>query len=96
MAITASAIAESSPVRELLATREHLRADLSDAITIAQKQFLISLAAGDPDWTLMACPHLAEMPALRWKLENLMRLKKLNAEKFKFQSRELRKRFDAS
>ena len=43
----------------------------------------------------MACPHLAEMPSLRWKLENLNRLKKVNQEKFKLQSEELRRRFGA-
>lgn len=42
----------------------------------------------------MACPHLAEMPAIRWKLENLARLKKLNQAKFQLQSEELRRRFE--
>lgn len=80
---------------DLVAARERLRAELSGALTDSQKRFLLSLAAGEPDWKLMACPHLAEMPAIRWKIENLARLKKLNPEKFKLQSSELQKRFDA-
>lgn len=80
-------------IEELLGARERLRAELPDALTESHKQFLISLAQGEPDWELMTCPHLAEMPALRWKLENLGRLKKLNPAKFKLQSEELRKRF---
>lgn len=80
-------------IEELLGARERLRAELPDALTESHKQFLISLAQGEADWELMTCPHFAEMPALRWKLENLGRLKKLNPAKFKLQSEELRKRF---
>lgn len=86
---------EAVSLDELLATRERLRAELFVALTAEQKQFLISLAAGEPDWKLMECGHLAQMPAIRWKLENLTRLKKLNEEKFKFQSDELRRRLGA-
>lgn len=84
---------EAVSLDELIATRERLRADLFVALTKPQKEFLITLAAGEPDWKMMECGHLAHMPAIRWKLENLKRLKKLNANKFKFQSDELRRRF---
>lgn len=84
---------EEVSLGELLAIREQLRAELSGVLTEAQKQFLVSLAAGAPVWELMACPYLAEMPAIRWKLENLARLKKLNPAKFQLQSEELRRRF---
>ena len=76
-----------------MAARERLRAELPIFLTESQKRFLLSLTAGEPDWTLMSCPHLAQMSAIRWKLENLARLKKLNPEKFKLQSDELRERF---
>jgi hypothetical protein len=77
---------------ELLSTRERLRAELPCMLTESQKLFLIGLTTGEPDWKLMECPHLKEMPAIRWKQENLVRLKKLNPEKFRFQSEELRRR----
>jgi hypothetical protein len=77
---------------ELLSTRERLRAELSRMMTESQKLFLIGLATGEPDWELMECTHLKEMPAIQWKQENLIRLKKLNPAKFKFQSEELRRR----
>jgi predicted nucleotidyltransferase component of viral defense system len=77
---------------ELLSTRERLRAELSRMLTESQKLFLIGLATGEPDWELMECTHLKEMPAIQWKQENLIRLKKLNPAKFKFQSEELRRR----
>lgn len=79
---------------ELLAVRERLRAELPRALTESQKRFLIGLASGEPDWKLMTCPHLAQMPAIRWKLENLARLQKLNQAKFQLQSEELRRRFE--
>lgn len=85
---------EEVSLDELIAVRERLRAGLADALTPSQKRFLLSLAAGEPDWKLMGCPHLAEMPAIRWKLENLARLKSLNPAKFQLQSDELRRRFD--
>jgi len=40
----------------------------------------------------MPFPHLAELPAIRWKLQNLEKLKKLSATRFQFQTDELRKR----
>jgi len=86
---------EDVSLGELVAAREHLRAELPVALTESQKRFLLSLARGEPDWTLMVCPHLMEMPAIRWKLENLLRLKKLNPGKFDIQSDELRKHFEA-
>jgi hypothetical protein len=77
---------------DLLSTRERLRAELSRMLTESQKLFLIGLATCEPDWELMECTHLKEMPAIQWKQENLIRLKNLNPVKFKFQSEELRRR----
>jgi predicted nucleotidyltransferase component of viral defense system len=79
---------------ELIATRERLRHELIAALTNGQKQFLLSMAGGEPEWNLMSCAHLAQMPAIRWKLENLAKLKKGNPPKFQLQTDELRKRFE--
>ena len=80
---------------DLIAARDRLRHELKASLTAGQKQFLVSFAGGQPEWKLMSCPHLAEMPAIRWKLENLAKLKKGNPAKFQFQTDELRKRFEA-
>jgi len=77
---------------ELLSTRERLREVLPSMLTESQKLFLVGLTKGEPDWALLECPHLKEMPAIRWKQENLVRLQKLNPGKFLFQSEELRRR----
>ncbi|HTS18576.1 MAG TPA: hypothetical protein VMP11_13460 [Verrucomicrobiae bacterium] len=47
-----------------------------------QRQFLLGLVAGDPDWRPMKCPHLSQLPAIRWKPQNLATLKKSNSRKF--------------
>ena len=80
---------------DLIATRERLRHEFILALTNEQKHFLLSLAGGEPKWNLMSCPHLAQMPAILWKLENLTKLKKGNPPKFQLQTDELLKRFEA-
>jgi predicted nucleotidyltransferase component of viral defense system len=55
----------------LLETRTRLREELARRLTDKHKQFLIGLARAQPEWTLLQCPHASELPALRWKLDNL-------------------------
>ena len=78
---------------ELRSVRRRLRGELWSALTANHRQFLLSLVAGAPDWHLINCAHLAELPAIRWKLQNLARLKKANPAKFAQQTDELRVRF---
>ena len=78
---------------DLQAARDRLRRELLATVTDAQKRFLLSLVAAEPDWSLLTIPHVAQLPAVQWKLRNLARLKKANPTKFKAQADELRKRF---
>ena len=73
----------------LLAVRRRLFVELPAGLTSNQRAFLSGLVRGEPDWTLMQCGHLAEMPAIRWKLENIRKLKKTNAKKFLTQAEAL-------
>lgn len=77
---------------ELQQVRRKLKNELPIALTANQRKFLVGLVTGDPDWLLMKCPHLSQMPAIRWKLQNLARLQKSNPGKFTQQSEELRVR----
>jgi hypothetical protein len=77
---------------DLVATRERLRHELAAALTSSQLRFLISVSKAEPEWSLMSCPHLSELPALRWKLQNLAKLKKSNVRKFQRQAEELESR----
>ena len=76
----------------LLAVRERLRAELPVALSPEHRRFLVSLVEADPDWTAAPCPHLSEMPALQWKLQNLRKLRSSNPRKFADQSKELKER----
>ncbi len=67
---------------ELQQVRRRLRNELPVMLTANQRQFLLGLVAGEPDWQLMKCPHLSELSAIRWKLQNLTKLKKSNLAKF--------------
>lgn len=77
---------------ELQQVRLKLKKTLPAALTPNQRQFLLGLVAGEPDWRLMKCPHLSQLPAIRWKLHNLAKLKKSNLGKFTQQSEELHAR----
>jgi hypothetical protein len=80
---------------ELEKVRRRLKKELPVALTANHRAFLLGLLAGEPDWKLMKCPHLSQLPAIRWKLQNLARLKESNPDKFAQQTGELRARFAA-
>jgi hypothetical protein len=77
---------------ELLAIRDRLFVDLPAALSDNHREFLLGLVRAEPDWTLMDCRHLRELPAIRWKLSNLERLRNSNPAKFACQETELRTR----
>jgi len=63
---------------ELLKVREDLIAEIVGKMPEQHKQFLVSVKKGEPDWSLLDLPGAKDLPAVRWKLENLA---KLSAEK---------------
>lgn len=75
----------------LEAVRGRLLHELPRALLPRQREFLLSMARAAPDWTLMSYPHLAQLPALQWKLVNLERLRK-NGKRFAQQHDELKQR----
>lgn len=72
----------------LLATRQRLMYELPRALQPRHRQFLLSMVRAEPEWQLLPHAHLAQLPALQWKLHNLAKLKK-NADKFRQQHDEL-------
>lgn len=66
----------------LEATQGRLHRELPAALTENHRQFLLSLVRAEPDWSLMPYEHLRELPAIRWKLQNLEALKKKNPARF--------------
>lgn len=75
--------------------RLRLRGELAAALTDDHKRFLLGVVAGDPPWEAMRCRHLAELPAIQWKMQNLARLKRTNAAKFRDQTEALKRVFNA-
>ena len=55
----------------LLAARARMRHELPQRLSANHRRFLSGLVRAEPDWSLLQCPHAAELPALRWKLANL-------------------------
>ena len=70
----------------LLAARGRMVRELQRGLTTDERRFLLSLVAGKPEWKLLGVPHLEQLPGLRWKLQNLERLRDDNAKKFAEQS----------
>ena len=64
---------------------EKTRATLIDTIqqrlTDDEKRFLLSFEMGEPDWKLFPHPVLKDLPAIKWKLLNIQKLKKDNLKK---------------
>lgn len=84
---------ETITLADLLVARDRLRRDLRTGLTDAHRRFLLGLVAGEPPWDLMSCRHLAELPAVQWKLRNLAKLRESNPAKFRLQADELQQRF---
>ncbi|KAF1719239.1 nucleotidyl transferase AbiEii/AbiGii toxin family protein [Pseudoxanthomonas wuyuanensis] len=85
------------PVRleALLAARERMMRELQQGLDESERQFLLSLAAGNPEWTRLDIAHLDQLPGIRWKMHNLEQLRKANPRKFAEQVDALAARLDS-
>jgi len=45
------------------------------ALTDADRNFLLALKRGSPDWQTFALPEAERLPAIQWKILNLDRMK---------------------
>jgi len=77
----------------LIETRRHLHADIGSRLTGVVADFLISLHNAEPDFRLIGIPEAADLPAVRWKLLNLERLKRTNPQKHQIQRDALERLF---
>ena len=55
----------------LESARERLFAELPRRLAVRHRAFLVGLARVEPDWSLVGCAHANELPAIRWRLQNL-------------------------
>ena len=73
----------------LEATRERLKKELLAGLESRHREFLLGLVRCEPDWSLMRCGHLSELPAIQWKLLNLEKLRAKDGKKFDLQHQKL-------
>jgi predicted nucleotidyltransferase component of viral defense system len=59
---------------DLLETREAFIAELVGGMPSEHRKFLVSFKRGEPDWQLLGIPHAEQLPAVRWRLQNLARM----------------------
>nr|WP_277602429.1 nucleotidyl transferase AbiEii/AbiGii toxin family protein [Parahaliea mediterranea] len=76
-------------------TREQLVTVVNKCLTAEDRAFLLSLTAGEPDWSLYPIAELEDMSAIKWKLLNIQKLKGNNPEKHDDMLRALQAQLDA-
>lgn len=59
---------------DLLKAREDLIGEIVGNMAERHKTFLISVKKGETDWPLLDLPGAKDLPAVRWKPENLANL----------------------
>jgi len=72
---------------EILHTRQQLLKTIHSELTEKERLFLLSFKQGDPNWHLIELPHVQQLPAIQWKLQNIQKMghykRKLMMEKLK-------------
>lgn len=63
------------PLADLEATREQLVRLINTSLTTQDRTFLLSFKNRTPDWALLGLTGIDQLPAVRWKLQNLTRMK---------------------
>ncbi len=66
----------------LEATRAWLFKTLPASLTESERQYLRSVKLAKPDWSLLPFPGLADLPSVKWKLQNIEKLQKTNRAKY--------------
>lgn len=61
-------------VEELAEARNRLIEKIHAALTDVDREFLLSVKRGEPDWEAFPYPQVRHLPAIRWKLHNLERM----------------------
>ena len=74
---------------------ESARTDLIEKVNSLfdknDKEFLLSLETGEPNWAKCCAGDLSEHPSVKWKLQNILNLKSSNSAKFTNGVEKLRK-----
>ena len=70
-------------------TRSKLITDVRNLMTDADRKFLLSFEAADPQWKDYEFEYFRDYPSIKWKLLNLTKLKKQNPTKLNVEVKKL-------
>jgi len=65
---------EAVTCEDLEKTREELVSMIASELTIQEKQFIVSIKEGMPQWELIGIEGVENLPAVKWKLLNIGRM----------------------
>ncbi|MDL2243715.1 nucleotidyl transferase AbiEii/AbiGii toxin family protein [Bacteroidales bacterium OttesenSCG-928-J19] len=63
-------------------TRQELIEKINNNWTEDDKAFLLSFEHGEPEWDKCCAGNLSTYPSVKWKLQNILKLKETNPKKF--------------
>jgi len=78
----------------LVEARDRMIKELQAGLDANERRFLLSLVRAEPDWKALDIAHARDLPAIRWKLQNLTRLQGKRPEQFELQYTALAERLD--
>ena len=65
------------------ATRQELIEKVNQMLTKEDRDFLLSFEQGTPEWDKCCTGDLSAYPSVKWKLQNILKLKETNPEKYR-------------
>lgn len=74
-------IAQSITLEELETTRDKLVATLREELTPNERQFIVSMKQGHPLWDLLEIEGIEDLPAVKWKLLNILNMDPIKHKK---------------
>lgn len=69
-----------------ISTLKTLIKEINTSLTKTDKEFLLTFFNTEPNWKLINIPNITKLPAIKWKLQNLEKLKEIDPKKFKEQT----------
>ncbi|NQT27638.1 nucleotidyl transferase AbiEii/AbiGii toxin family protein [candidate division KSB1 bacterium] len=65
---------EPVALKNLIDTRDELIRLIRTDLTEKEREFILSVKAGQPEWNVLGIDGISQLPAVRWKLENLKQM----------------------
>ena len=62
------------PLSVLSETLPRIAGLILSGLDADERQYLHTMKQAEPDWDVLEIPHLRDLPALQWKLQNIRRM----------------------